>query len=339
MKTKQLALAVIGTGLLAGLVVWIGPRVLWEQFYALRWMLPFLVLLGLGKHALRTWAWRRALLVEGVALNFPCLFRVRLASQSMAYLSGMDGLVSEPLKPWLLRRTIAIEKTIPATLVENSVYWFTSLAVTTTGALVAIHMLADHHSSWTLSVLCLMAFSAVVALLFARSPLLPKMGTLARSWKPLPPKWESVLVKAVEMERQMRSFRLRHPAAMAAILGIDLLVQALMVAEVWIVLSGVGIPLLFSQLMAIEAAGRLVKMMSFSVPGRLGVDEAGGTGSFLLLGLSPAAGLTLAMARRIQALSWVVLGVAWFMRGEAASSVMERGGCIDGSTHFVAQNG
>ncbi|MFQ5791406.1 MAG: lysylphosphatidylglycerol synthase domain-containing protein, partial [Acidobacteriota bacterium] len=183
---------------------------------------------------------------------------------------------------------------------------------------IAIHMVADKQDAFTLSFICLATSGLVVLLLFARAPLLPRPVAFVSRVKALPERWLSMLDKAGEMERQMRSFRLRHRGAVVRILSINLLVQIVMLAEVWMVLSAVGVPVYFSRLVAIEAASRLVKMLSFYVPGRLGADEAGAAGSFLVLGLDPAAGLTLALARRAQGICWAAVGLAWLGRGDTA---------------------
>ncbi|MFQ5739409.1 MAG: lysylphosphatidylglycerol synthase domain-containing protein [Acidobacteriota bacterium] len=319
MKSRHV-LTLVGFGLLAALIGWIGPATLLRQLAALKWVLPVLMALGLVKHALRAWAWKRALDAEGVLFPFPELLRVRIGSQALAYLSSMGLLVSEPLKPWLLRKKAPIARTIPATLVEAGVYWSTSLLITTIGTFAAVHLVASGHDAWTLSVIAVVIFAAVVLLLFAPTPLLPGLAGYVAQRSGGGSKWAMRLEKAAEMEKQMRSFRLRKPGTVVAIFGFHMLLQVVMFAEVWMVLRAVGVRIDIFYLTMIEAASRIVKMMSFFIPGRVGADEAGAAGAFLLIGLSPAAGLTLAVARRIQALFWTAIGLLWLGRGPVAQS-------------------
>lgn len=305
-------------GLLVGIVAWIGPSILVRQFAALRWSLLLIFALGLVKHLLRTLAWKQALKAEGVDLGYRDLLRVRVGSQALAYLSSMGLLVSEPLKPWLLRKAVAIESTIPATMVEAGVYWFTSLFVTTVGFFVALHMMADQQNTLLFAIVWLATFCAALLLLFMRSPLLPKLERLIRRRSAPRPRWLAALGKAGEMEAQMRSFRLRHVRVTIIILGLNILVQVAMFTEVWVTLSAIGVAIGVFQIAAIEAASRMVKMVSFYLPGRLGADEAGAAGSFMLLGLDPAAGLTLAIVRRVQGLFWAAFGLTWLSRSGAA---------------------
>jgi hypothetical protein len=83
-------------------------------------------------------------------------------------------------------------------------------------------------------------------------------------------------------------------------------------AEVLIVLAAIGVKIGLLQLLATEGATRIAKILTFYIPGRVGADEASGAGSFVLFGMDGAAGLTLAIARRLQALVWVALGLAWW---------------------------
>lgn len=318
-KASRIALALVGAGLLAGIVAWIGPAVLWRQVVALRYVLAALIVLGGIKHALRTLAWRAALEAEGIRVAFSDLFRVRIAAQGTAHLSGLDLLVSEPLKPWLLREVAGVERTLPSTLLEASTYWVTSLLVTTVGTFVALTLMIDTHmvdirATLTIVLVSLAIFAGAFWLVFARTPQLPALAAVAARRKAVPPKWSALLVKAGEVEARMRSFRLRHPATVASLLGFNLLVQVVMLAEVWLVLSASGVAADVSRLVMIEAASRIVKMMSFYLPARVGADEAGAAGSFALLGLNPAAGVALALARRVQALTWAAVGLLWLFR-------------------------
>lgn len=317
MRLYRALSVVVGLVLLAGVVFWIGPAELLRQLVMLGWIFPVLLVFGLVKHALRTSAWKEALEAEGVAIEFRELFRVRVISQSLAYFSSMGGLVGDPIKPWLLRRTAAVETTLPATFVEAALYWFTSLCVAAAGAFVVITIAANQYNAFLLSLICLAISGGIVLLLFGRTPLLPKLTAFASRRWPLRQSWATILRKGGELEGRMRTFRLRHPGPSSRMLGLDLFVQAIMLAEVWIVLSAAGLSIDFFLLLAIEGASRVVKTASFYIPGRLGADEAGAAASFLLLGLDPAAGLTLAIARRIAGLCWAGIGLAWLSFGAA----------------------
>lgn len=311
-RLRGIVAFVAGLGLLAGLVAWLGLDTVVTEFLALGWVLPLLLVLGIVKHGLRAWAWKLALSAEQLVLPFPGLLAVRLRAQALAYVSSMGALVSEPLKPWLLRDRAAIEKTVPATVAEAGIYWFASLLVAIAGVPAALGVMADPEGLRVLIPVWL-AFSGVLLwLLLRKQALLEGLVKLLRRRGPSGSKWLGGLDKAASFEKQARSFRMRNPRTASRILRIDLLVQLVMGAEVLLVLVASDSAVSLLLILAIESSGRIVKMMTFYVPARIGADEAGAAGAFLLLGLSPAVGLTLALARRLQGLLWTAVGLASF---------------------------
>ena len=79
---------------------------------------------------------------ENVAVNRTTLIGVRLASQSMGYLTVLGPVISEPMKIKLLGTSS--EPTITATFLDNGVYWFTSALV----AMLGIVCLPLNSRSW-----------------------------------------------------------------------------------------------------------------------------------------------------------------------------------------------
>lgn len=322
-KTGKIVAILIGMSLLAGVVAWVGVDAIIAQVNRLRWVLPVVVATGLLKHLLRTAAWKLALEAENVDLGFGVLLKARVASQAFAYLSGMGLLVSEPLRPWMLRKSVSVESSIAASLVESVIYWLTSTFVTTVGISVAIHIVAGGQDTVLLIAVWLAVFSALLGFLMWTRPLLPTLTRLFRGRLRSSPRLNSALQSASDTEAKIRSFRRRHPSMTIAVLGTDVLVQVVMFAEVWVVLYALGLPGTIMQLAAIEAGSRTVKMLSFYMPGRLGADEAGAAGAFALLGLDPATGVGLAIAKRVQGLVWAAVGLVW-LGGARAASKFER---------------
>jgi len=113
------------------------------------------------------------------------------------------------------------------------------------------------------------------------------------------------------LEREIRSFRTRHPAPVRTMMNLDLICQALLVGEAAVVLSYTKLPIHVATLLGIEAASRVTKIVGGWLPARIGADEGGAAVAFAALGLSPAAGVVLALARRFRDLLWCLLGLSW----------------------------
>ncbi len=309
LRIGKLVALPVALALLAAVVASVGPRAVAARLFELRWVLPLVLAIGLLKHLLRAAAWMLAMRADGVAVYFRDLLRARIGAQAFAYLSGMGLLVSESLRPWLLGRSYPVGSVVAASAVESGLYLFTSVFVTCLGLGAAAWLLGIGGTSWLLvwgGVFVLIAY-----LLFGTRPLLPLLQRLAGVSSERLPKLARVLAQASAKEREIRSFRLRHPRHTGAVLALDLLVQVVMLAEVWLILWAIGLPVGLRTLLSIEGGNRAVKMLGFYVPGRIGADEAGAAGIFALIGLEPAAGVTLALVRRAQALVWAGVGFLW----------------------------
>ncbi len=333
MRKIKVILAIAGAGLLAVLVARIGPALLVRQLAVLRWCVPVLVVLGLVKLSLRTWSWRQALAADGIAVSTRQLLGVSIASQSMGYLSVMGPLVGEPIKPLLLRNSAAVESSTPSTLADTTVYWLSSALLGLIGTLAAILFAAKGPGAFAVSAISLAVFAGAMLPLLTRRPLVPFISAFMCRWKGDAHRSCSLLRKAGEIEDRMRSFRLRHLRTVLRMFFLGVLVQIATAAEVLAVMTALGVHIGFFALLAVEAANRMVKLLSFYVPGRVGADEGGAAGAFLLFGLDPAAGLTLAIARRAQALIWALVGLAWLSFTSAARQKES----YDAGAHFVAR--
>ena len=313
MKIAKILMTALGIYLLVRLVLTIGPTALATQLSALGWSLAILAVLGLVKLGLRTWSWRQALVADGVQTTGGQLFGARLISQTFGYLSAVGPLMADPLKPLLLKDTVDIAASTPGTLVETAIFWFTSLLFILAGAFSGILLASSGPQllAVTLAVVAIMVTGFVF--LMSKAPFVPRLrGLLARKWKDHPARLTAWLIQAEGIEEPTVSFHRRHPKALRHILLLNLAVQVVMGAEVLIVLAAIGVKIGLLQLLAAEGATRIAKVLTFYIPARVGADEASGAGVFVLFGMDGAAGLTLAIARRVQALVWVAAGLAWW---------------------------
>jgi hypothetical protein len=303
----------IGVAAAIGLAVLahrIGLKKLASQMRDLGVVLPIVLAAGVARLLLQTRAWWIALRAEGIVVPHSRLIGVRLASQAAGYLS-VGPAVSEPATLMMLQDRGAMAAAAPAILMETGAYWVTTVMLGLVGACASAFLIADARLAWV----AIAIFGGALALLMSRRSLLTPLVRLAGSRTP---RW---LRSAEQGELRIRSFRERRPAAARSVLILDAIAQVVTLFEVAMVLRAAGFRFNVAQVVAIEAAGRIVKMLGAWIPGRIGADESGAAASFALLGLSPAAGLMLAVARRARDLLWCAAGVLWAgTRTEAAKS-------------------
>lgn len=305
----RIGLAVAGLAGLALLVYRVGAHRILEQLAAVWTFLPVFLGITILRLAARVRAWAAALEAEGVAANFWELAGARLIAESVGHVSAMGVLVSDPLRPLLLRGADPA-RVAPATFVDTAVFWLTTCALGLAGAAAGAVLIADSALALVSTAIFLGALTAILGVLFWPRPLLARWAARAQRRTE---RWAALLVWASEVEHKMRDFRSAHRGALRTMAAWDLVAQTLTVAEVWIYGQLAGVPVTPIQAVVVEATARVIKVAAMAIPGRLGAEEAGAAGVFALLGLGAAAGLGLAIVRRLVVLVWAAAGLAWYL--------------------------
>src|SRR5215470_11482271 len=148
MKRSDAILTAAGLGLFAFVASRIGWAGLLHQLMTASLAIPVLVSVSFLRLLLQTQAWRIALRQEGMKTSFGELLGIRLASQSMGYLSVLGPALSEPMKIKLLGNNW--KQSTTATVVDSGVYWFSSALIGIVGCVAAAVVLAHGTYSKTL---------------------------------------------------------------------------------------------------------------------------------------------------------------------------------------------
>jgi hypothetical protein len=301
MKKTEPVVAIVAITLFAWVLAHVGLASLVQQLRAMRIALPIVLGLSLMRLLLQSIAWSGSLKGERVYVDTPRLAAIRLAGQSMGYLTVLGPMISEPIKIRLLGA--ATEATVTATFLDNGVYWFTSALLAIVGVVslpfVAVHGAAYH------AIPAVLALALMVFVIARRNPILSE---LVRALGKRAPSW---LTRATQFESAIRNYRVNQPALVRRMFWIDVACQALIASEVVVVLWSLHLPIHFFTILVIEGVTRGLKMLSGWIPARLGSDEGGAISAFALTGLSPMLGLALALTRRVRDLLWALIGIVW----------------------------
>jgi hypothetical protein len=301
MRKTQLIIAFAALGLFAWVIAHVGLSTMVAQLKAMRIAVPIVMALSALRLFLQCTTWSASLKGENIAVNRTRLIGVRLASQSMGYLTVLGPVISEPMKIKLLGTSS--ESTITATFLDTGVYWFTSALVAISGVvclpLVAAHGAAYH---W---IPVILALAVGVFAITRRSPIL---AGVVRAFGRRAPSW---LARAEKVEASIRNYRVEQPALVSRMFWIGVACQLLIASEVLVVLWSLHLPIHFFAVMAVEGVTRSLKLASGWVPARVGFDEGGAISAFAVAGLSPMNGLGLALTRRVRDLLWALIGILW----------------------------
>jgi hypothetical protein len=227
---------------------------------------------------------------------------IRLASQGLGYLSVLGPVASEPMKISLLRKS---GSATAATLVDTGVYWFISGIVVIVGCLSAVLLMSNsRHSNTSFAVVALVIAASLFFIARPKSRLTPLVDALGT-------RCPRLVRKAAQVEVALRQFERQHPSAIRKMLILDIACQVLLAAEVVAMFWILRIPFHLSTVLGVEGATRAIKIIGGWMPARIGADESGMAGAFLAFGMSPASGLTLALARRSRDMVFAFIGLSW----------------------------
>src|SRR5215831_19038029 len=148
MKRTELAGALVAVTLFAWVLAHVGLASLVEQLKALRIALPIVLGLSLLRLVLQSITWSASLKGEHVDVGNWRLAAIRLAGQSMGYLTVLGPVLSDPMKIKLLGKST--DASVTATFLDNGVYWFTSALLAIVGV-VSIPFVAAHGAAYHLT--------------------------------------------------------------------------------------------------------------------------------------------------------------------------------------------
>ena len=303
MKKGHLIAAAVSLVMFAWVMGHVRFSAMLVQLKAMRIALPIVLALSVLRLFLQSITWSASLEGEHVSVDRAKLMGVRLASQSIGYLTVLGPVISEPMKIKLLGTPT--EPTITATFLDDGVYWFTSALLANLG-IVSLPFVAVHGARYH-AIPALLSLAGMVFVIMRRNPIL---SGLVRALGNHAPSW---LERGEKLEMSIRSYRLRQPVLVSRMFWIDLACQVLISSEVSVVLWTLGLPIHFFSVVAIDGVTRALKLVSGWIPARLGSDEGGSISAFALTGFSPLLGLSLALTRRVRDLLWALLGILWFV--------------------------
>ena len=296
-------LAAAGLALFAFVAGRIGWAAVVRAMVEARTAVAIIISLSLVRLILQTHSWSIALRSDGIKSSTSELMLIRLASQGIGYLSVLGPVASEPMKISLLQKRGGSATT--ATLVDTGVYWFSSGIVAIAGCLAAALLLAHgRHSIASLALVVPIVAAGLFLIARPKSRLSPLVDALGARC----PRW---LEKGKQIEVAIRRFASQYPSMIRRMFWLDVACQVLLAAEVVAIFCCLKIPVHAGTVLAVEGATRAIKMMASWMPARIGADESGTAGAFFAFGLSPASGLTLALARRSRDLLAALIGLGW----------------------------
>ena len=310
MKTAlRLVLAVAGLILFAVFIHRAGIGEISRAFSALGWLTPIVLLPFAVVYLLDTLGWRFAFGRTGAGVSYPTLLRIRWAGESVNSIVPSAYIAGEAVKVHLLRkRGVPAVEAASSVLAGKTAQTLAQVIFIALGALAAsANLPADSPARMGMLVITMGATAVLVMLLWLQRrgifAMLVAMGAKLRM------RIGSERAESLRRldERILNFYRTdrRYFVLSTGFYFSGWLCDTL---EILLVSHLLGMPLDWTQAIAVEAFIGVAKGLGMFVPGALGVQESSVVFLFYLFGLPPALGVTYAIIRRGRDLIYAAAG-------------------------------
>ncbi|HKN73509.1 MAG TPA: lysylphosphatidylglycerol synthase domain-containing protein [Terriglobales bacterium] len=309
----RFAPVLLGVALLVSLIRGTGPSRVVDQVKTVGWGLGLVIALGGIAHLTKTLAWRFTFLCDLRDVSFARTFGLRLVSEAIGSFGLPGQVLGETARVYLLGSALPVADSISSVTLDRGLYVVTSALVCVTGITTALFQLSLS-GTWRLYAFLFTGF--LVALLVVTAMALrrrwPVFSGAAHAIGSLPwfKNWldgkQSVIDSA---ERNLFSFYHETPKAFWASMILNLLCHGMAILEVYLLLHFMGARTGLLRAFVLEAFTKLINVVGALNPGNFGTYEAGNVILTRLLGITGAAGLTLALCRRARSLFWKGMGL------------------------------
>ncbi|MSO61606.1 MAG: hypothetical protein EXQ50_05895 [Acidobacteria bacterium] len=324
----NIPIALVGIALLVFTVRRVGWSEVVSGITSVGWWFGLVVVLGATRMACRSRAWMVCANSPGSGtrdpeagdrqLRFRDAFGAMLAADALGNLTPLGLLASEPTKIMMTRSRISTVTSVASVTIENACYTASVLVVLLAGTWFFFQRAGVPPALEQLAEVIVVAIvvAAVVGLWLARS-----QPALLSRFAPLITRLAGRAAVPVDAIREVESRIygvLGWPLMRLAHVGLwEATFHVFAVAEVWLVLRLLpgAATATIGDAFLLESAGRFVTIAFKFIPYRLGIDEAGSGAVAQAIGMGPAAGVTLALVRRLRILVLNAFGLVRLANG------------------------
>lgn len=317
MKRIEWLFLILGVALFVALLDRVGWTTLGDQLLQIGWYFPLVLLVSSGRYLCRTVAWRYAFAPDRALPPFIEMFQVRMAGDTLNYLTFLGPLVGEPAKAALLRREVPLAVGLGSTVLEAGAFALTGAFVILAGLIPAVARVALEEDlqrvGWVVAALFAVLWLGGRSLLRRRVRFISAGLNLVgrgplRGWA------ERQRPRVEKAEDQLLDFYAQHTRRFRLMFLWDFAAQIFALLEIYVILGAMGLWVGWVDVLIVEALSKLISTTFFFVPGRVGTDEGGQALVFELLGFGMARGVGLALVQRLRALTWSVAGLYFLAR-------------------------
>ncbi|HEY2904267.1 MAG TPA: lysylphosphatidylglycerol synthase domain-containing protein [Vicinamibacterales bacterium] len=293
-----------GAIVLAVLVARVGPTLIFDLLRRVGWAFLTVSLLYTVHLAVRSAALWRSL--PSAVMRFVDVFQIRLAGEAVEMLTFTGPFLAEPTKGYLLtRRGATGPDAFGAVAIEYLLYTLVSawLAAGALALLLLRNALSPSLRGPIIGLvvaIALLTAGFVVAAITGVGLIVPTVRSAG--WVVGRQRAERAAAAIEPVECVLVTFMHARPGRLAEVIILEGVVHTLLALEVATVLHALGLPFGWLDPFIVEGGVKFISVVFFFIPGQIGASESVYTILFQALGFPAAAGLTLALVRRVRAL-------------------------------------
>lgn len=321
MKRSSHLIATIS--LLAGLMlfVYVARRIGWQEIafriQAIGWSFLLLLTVSSLRPLGRAWAWFRCFEPQNRSFGYWAVLRARLAADAMGNVTSAGPFVAEPSRVFFLGGRITVKDASAAAAVELLSYTLSCVLLLLGGILIlliGVTIGEALRTSLTIALVLTIGLLVFMGLVFSLKFVV--VERFCETLKRLIPQsrfhrlLDKELHQLLELEEYVFDFFRKHRQDFFWVMLGETIFHLAGVLEVFLLLKLTGTQPTLIAAFTLEALNRLINLLFAFVPAKVGVDEAGSAWLAAALGLSTAAGVTLAIYRKLRLLCWTGIGLA-----------------------------
>lgn len=320
MRRFELVLLLAGIVGLVAIVREVGADAVLTSLRDVAWLLP-LLMIGpeLFTQTMEALAWRFAFARDRVGLGD--LFLVRIAGEALNMTTPTASVGGEGVKAWLLRHRVRMRDVVPSLLVAKSSDALAQVLLLVLGIACAWHLpQLDPRMFNGMLTLLVVEVLAVAGFLFVQTSGAVARGATVFNRLGLIRK-PSTGNATLHVDRRLARYYRRERPRFAASTLLNLLSFLVGAVETGLLTWALTGPPSWTEMLVASAIASALSFVGFFVPGQIAVREGAYVAAFVALGLEPATGLSIALAKRVLDLTWAALGfvaLAYFRRTEPA---------------------
>ena len=315
----------IGAFLLFALVKKIGLQTIADNIAQVGWRFVPILSLSFLWYVLYTAGWMQFLgrLCDGI--GFWELFRIKITGEAVNTMTPANFIGGDPMRIYLLRKNFPLSEGAASVVVDRTLASTATIFVVVLGVVMAFvtfdRLPANLKYGVPIAAIVCMGFIAFV-LIHQRRGFFSLMISACMRLGIKRDFSDKTIRRFRELDGHIIDFyRANHRGFLLALLC-HVLGRLLGVVEVYAIGRAVSDDFTLFAALMLTALAPMVNVVFAFIPGAFGVMEGAYSGVLYLMGINPAIGITIQIAKRLRAACWIGLGL-FFLGAHGRKKVWE----------------